>query len=711
MSRWGWLALAAAVIALAAYAFWPRAAVGGMVGLVAGPLPREFTVRAGGIEQDVDWGSVWIGELQRPLDPRRVERLATALDAVAVPSDRVIDPVAETELAAYGIDGSREIAWSGRVLRWGRAGGLAYVWDGRRVFAAPTRLADELDAVAGRLDDPTLLPNLGNAVALEIGGMRIERGADGRWRDRDRAERPTMTARAGRLLRLLQSLRLERLDGAAPEGAPSLALGIELGGGVRHRLAIHRGTGGGPSTAVIDDLPAQPLDAGRSAELEHAAAALARDGLIDADPAAALTVTSRLEVTLAGERWFTCERRQEVYLPGETDWELAWSGGRETADEGAIATVLRTLCALDVERALPGPDPAPPSPLARRYRVLGQEGSVSELVVDGERAWTPWHHGRLSEPTRLALLQPADLLDLRLVASPPERVVKLQRRADEPALREVLARGDDGAWTRTHPQRAPVDAVAVARLARALTTARALGARLLGDEDRAALAKPALELDLRLAPRSAGAPSIEIADERDTVPLDVGFAFYRDAAGAWRAIDKDGGVSYAVEESLVELARAPLEADVALPVLPGSVVRIEIAARGTRFALQRGAAGGWTLHSETPSAPPAAAEPTEVLRWLRTLSGLRARARTPDASPLLPVQAFAAITVVQPAAGGGEERLTLALAEPVGGEAEASVDSTRAGTPLPRGRFRIDAGEALALAAAAERFASAPAPR
>jgi hypothetical protein len=290
--------------------------------------------------------------------------------------------------------------------------------------------------------------------------------------------------------------------------------------------------------------------------------------------------------------------------------------------------------------------------------------------------------------------------------------VQVQVLDREPQRAEVLARAEDGAWSRTYPNKSAVDPVAVVRLAKAFCSTRASSARLVDDEDRAAIDHPACEVCLRLAPKAQGAPSMEIADERDTVPQDRGFAIYRDGAGAWRAIDIEGGVSYAIDEDLVELARHPLDSDLAFPVVPGLVRRIEVARGATQYALARQGDGGWTVESR-PNA--VAADPLEVRRLLRTLGELRATSRTPKSEPLLPAKAAAVVTCVMPAAIG-DERLTLMLAEPQGGAVEASVDSTSATTSVPPGRVTIPLGTLDEVAPPPSRFAAvmrdaaAPAP-
>jgi hypothetical protein len=714
MNRIGYLVVAALVVALAGYAFWPEAVTDEIVHLHEGPIPDAFTVRIAGVDQIVDPKGVRIGGLARPVDLARVSTLWSTIDAVGAPKGKVVAKIGEADLAAYGIDGARAIdpvGGGGWRLRWGVSGGLGYCWDGHRVLCVPAAICERLDGAARRLDDQALLP--GAIDRVTVGETRLERvGAS--WRDAARPDSPTLSVRASRLLSLIGALKLESLAPAAPAaGEPKPLLSFALhttGPDGDHRLRLL--PDGDAAVAVVDELPPQRLVAPVAAAWQLAVDDLGRDVLLDIDAETMRVDGEHLVAEMGGHPWFTVDRRQISYRAGETDWDVSWSGGREVAAEEQLVAVYRMLCDVAVERAATGPDLSPLSPLARRFRVAMQDGGVSELTIDGDRAWTPTHHGRLARATALAELQPAALLDLALLNAPPERVSKVQVQVHDlaPERAEVLARAEDGAWSRTYASSAagaakgPVDPVAVVRLARAFCAARAASARLLQDEDRAGLERPACEVALRLEPKSKGAPSMEITDERDTVPQDHGFAFYRDAAGAWRAVDVEGGVSYVVDEELVELARRPLDSDLAFPLVPGLVRRIEIARGATRYALAR-SGSEWTVELDLAKAGGAAADPNEVRRLMRALGELRVTARSPKAEPLLPAKAAAVVACVMPGVIG-DERLTLTLAEPRGGSAEASVDSTSSATAVPPGRVAIPLGSLDEVAPQPARFSS-----
>ncbi len=731
MNRIGYLVIAVLIVGLAAYLFWPQAVVGEGVPLFDRPEPAEFVVKAAGLEQRVTGRTVTVAGLDRPVDAQRVAGLWTMLHAIAVPKAKIVDPVAPDQLSAYGIDGTREIsatAPTALTLRWGESGGNGYIWDGHRLFNVPEPAVARLETAAGRLDVMAALPSAGSIERIDTGAAVVERTATG-WRDTRHPERATCTVRAGHLLGRIAALQLANLAPAAAT-EPACVLHVSSAHPAEEHVvtlgAMPGGAAGG--TIAVDALPAQRIGIDEFTGWKHDCDELAHDYLVDLDPGQARVDIEHVVAQLGGRPWFSADRRQASFRPGETDWDVSWEGGREAASEDSVASLLAVLAAIPIEDSAAGPSPLPASLTARRLCLVHQNGGIDDITIDGDQAWTPTHHGRVAVlPAMLASLEPATLLDRALTVPAPERVEKLQRQefAHQPPAQEVVARAEDGTWSRTFPAPAPgtsraaVDAVVVGRLARALCAARATSVRLLTDEDRATLEHPVFELDARFAPRAAGAPSMEIADERDTVPQDRGFAFAPESpaqaatnaggGGAWRAVDKEGGVSYLLDAETVDILRAPIDADALYPVVPGLVRTIEVVTAKERYVIERGDQG-WTVrdadaaNGSSPPSPPEPANEIEVRRLFRDLAELRALSREPTAAPLLPTAASATICCAMPASAGETERLTLTIGGAENGSAPASIDSTRPQTPVPKGRVRLAAAAIIKIAPQRSRF-------
>ncbi len=706
MNRWMYLGSTGVLVVLLAYLFWPKSLLGDSVSLWSGERPQDFTVLDPRWKQEIAGSSIRIAGFDRSINPMAVGTLWRTLDGMKVGRANIKEGVVSDELVDYGIDQQHGIDAGPWLLRWGVKEGQGYLWDGRRILAVPAEQVAGLQHAAQRLDDPALVADPSGIRDLSVDQQRFLAGTGG-WQEADVPPRPELDRHIGQLISQLAGLQLKVLDAPPATGEVVHRLQFPDAKGKLHELSL-RAAGDG-LLACYDAYPAQALGAGERSRWQVVIDALHRDYLLALDGDAARAQVKALSVERGGSPWFSAERRQLAYRPGETSWELSWSDGRETASEPAVARILSMLCDVHVVHALGGPDPSPDDPFSLAVVLTMQGGEQVALHLDGDRAWTAAFHGRMAPPSPVEDIQPADLLELNLLDAAPERICKLQRIAASPPLHEVLVRSEDGSWSRSVGS-GPVDAVAIGRLAHALTESQAISARLLTEQDRAGMRAPALELDIRLSPRSAGAPRMEISDDRDTVPQDRGFACYQDGK-LWRAVDVEGGVSYQLADDLVELLRTPLQSDQVMPLVPSLVSRLEIQRTGSLLVLEREGEEWWLSGQEASTAlPRQAADPTQVRRYLRLLAGLTATSRQGDAPTLLPGESSLSVVAFMPSSPGLES-IALCLQEHGAVDADASVTASRPATPVPPGRVRLatDAVRDL-LQVGPERFARASTP-
>jgi hypothetical protein len=120
MSKLGYLFLGLVIAALAIFVFRPEHDGPSGITLASGPLPETFTASIDGVEQRVENRVVHVQGLELPLSYDHANSLWNLLTALVLSKDRVIDRVAATDLAAYGIDGRSRIEAGSLTLQFGK---------------------------------------------------------------------------------------------------------------------------------------------------------------------------------------------------------------------------------------------------------------------------------------------------------------------------------------------------------------------------------------------------------------------------------------------------------------------------------------------------------------------------------------------------------------------------------------------------------------
>jgi hypothetical protein len=722
MGRLGYLVLVVLLVVGGAYVFWPEPAPTDEVPLWDKPAPERYRVVSGGLEQEVDAGVVRIQGVERPLDDDRHRSLWSYLANLNF-GDYATTGVGEDQLADYGLDASRELSTDGLRLRWGGKAQDRYLWQaasGRLMPCQPV-IIDRLDALTRRLDRQQLV-DLPAITAIGIDGLRL-RLEGGTWSDALQAERPPFNRRVNRLFDLVEVLRIDDFSRReAPPAPPLHQLRFDSAAGAQHLRLWRTDDDGG--LAQIDSLPVQRLNGTTLALWRTRVAEFASDFLFNLEQEFALRPLAEIHLRVGTEERFRLEKHGlNDVAEGRSQWDVVWPGGREPAGSeaaGAIAMALDNLEVRAPRRRQAGEEP--PADAQRLRFTFQVDRRTIEIAFAGDQVYSATHVGTVvAMPPLLADLTPDRMLDNALTLRGAERVVKIQRqwhRGPQAGRSEVVAvpsgTGDaDGEWRQTWPADAAgaaVSAPAVDRLARALCTARSRAVRLATAADRAALAAPEFELDLRFAQAQ-----VRLSNDHtrlaDTTDQDLGFAFVREG-DAWRAIDKEGGVSHLVDADLVELLQAPLGDDLVLPLVPSLVGRLEIngpqgrfrvEARGDRWQLQDLDAGGRPVGAVQP------ADAVEVRRYLRLLAGLRAQRREPDAGPFAATQLAGSVLCVLPGADRGDARVVLSIGQPIGDLVPLIVESGSGMRGLPRGRALLPSAQAADLLPPPTRFRPAAA--
>jgi hypothetical protein len=462
----------------------------------------------------------------------------------------------------------------------------------------------------------------------------------------------------------------------------------------------------------------QKLTASDLARWQAVVAAFQGDYLFNLEAEFGLRPLGEIRVNDANGLRFRLEKHGlNDVVDGRSQWDVVWPGGREAASEHAAAAIALAFDETAVREPKRRQAGDQPPPQARRLTfVFKVDQRTMEIAIDGERIWSPTHVATaVALPDLLRRLVPDDMLDQALTLRGAERVVKVQRqwhRGAQAGRAEVVAvaagtGGAEGAWRRTFPQEAGggISALAVDRLARAFCTARTLSVRLPTAADRAVLADPAFELDVRFAQAQVRL-SNDHARLGDTTDQDLGFAFVPEGE-RWRAVEKESGISHLIDAELMDLLQAPLTDDLVLPLVPSLVQRIEISAPVSgRYALaQRG--DDWMVQILDADGKlvgdPKAADAIEVRRYLRLITGLRAKRNEPTAAAFAAAELSGSVSCSFPGTGDGFARVTMGLGQPRDGELPVVVDGAGV-RGIVGGRQYLTADQQAALLPSPERF-------
>jgi hypothetical protein len=728
MGRLGYLILLTLLIAGGAYVFWPEPVEIEQPRLWKGGTPTRYRVLSGGLTQEIDGPTMRIDGIERPLDFSRHDELWSYVRSLKV-NESVVTKVPEDQVNAYGLDGMRELSGGGLRLRWGGTGQDSYVWDGAaaRLIPCDKMLITKLDALTRRLDQMMLieLPSI-YGIAIDGLSLRLENGA---WRDVLNAERPAFNRRVNRLYDVVEVLRLDDLHHrAAPLVPPQHQLRFSNKDAAQPerlvRLWPTEAAGGardGGGLVQVDALPVQRLDAAAYARWTTTLATFAGDYLFNLETEFAARPLGEIRVEDGAQLRFRLEKHGlNDVSSGRSQWDVVWPGGREPASENAAAAIAMAFDDMAVKEPRRRQAGEEPPPTAHRLTfVFKVDLRTMVVAVDGNRIWSPTHVATaVALPGLLARLVPDDMLDNALTLRGSERVVKIQRqwhRGPHAGRSEVVAvsagaGGVEGSWRQTWPKDAggAISVLAVDRLARAFCTARGVDVRLPTPADRAVVADPTFELDVRFAPAQ-----VKLSNDHtrlsDTTDQDLGYAFIPEG-DRWRAVEKESGISYVVDAEVMEMLQAPLTDDLVMPLVPSLVIRIEITRGDGRYALLR-QDEDWRVQAldatGRATGDPLAAETVEVRRFLRLLTSLRALRNDPDAGPLAPEQTAGSVQCTFPASGEGYTRVILNLGQPTGEQMPAVVDSGgMRGTP--RGRAWLAADQREVLLPPRTKFLSAP---
>lgn len=719
MGRPGYFILLTLLVVGAAYVFWPEPAEQELPPLWRGEVPNAFRLIADGHTQDVTGEQLVIDGIELPLDRSRSDELWSYVRSLKVDA-KSITTVAEDALSAYGIDGSRELTGGSLRLRWGATGDQRYIWDGATAHLMPCgrSIYDRLDQLARRLDRAQLI-NLPQVFGLHLDGLTLVL-SDRLWRDALQAERPDFNRRVNQLFDLIESLRLNDLRKRTAPLAPPLhqiRLSPQKPGDPDHLVRLW--SDGAGATIQLDALPLQSLDAAALARWNTLLATFRQDFLFNLQTEFALRPLAEIRVEENKQLRFRLEKHGlNDVANGRSQWDVVWPGGREAASENAAAAIALAFDELevtDVRRRQPGEEP--PATARRVSLAFRFNQTPITIALAGNRVFSPTHVGvAVALPDLLKRLVPDDMLEPALTLRGAERVVKIQRQwhAGPAAGRsEIVAvsagnGGAEGTWRQTWPKDAagtPISVVAVDRLARAFCTARTRSVRLPTPADRAALAAPDFEIDVRFAQAQ-----VRLSNDHtrlsDTTDQDLGFAFVR-VGDHWRAIDKESAISHEVDQELIDLLQEPLTDNLVLPLLVSLLTRVEIDGPAGRYQLTRVDDEEWQARlldpGGRPQGDPQKADAVEVRRYLRAITGLRSLSIDPDAGAIAPDQRTGAVLCQFPGSGDSQVRVVLTLGQTADDRLTVAVDAGGM-RGLPRGRATVSAASREVLLPPLTRF-------
>ncbi len=725
MSRLGYIILALAVAALVGYVFWPASSEDDVLERPwsgGTDFPTRYQVRLGDLRQEVDVPKVMVQGVERHLDAGLHERLWNRIRIICARRDRVVRDVAPDRLAAYGIGEDRRITCDAMVLGWARSEAGGYVWEGRsrRIFAVDRETIHALDVAAGRLDDRLLLPMALSCSGLVVDGLTLAKDAAGHWTDQANPFRPHFDLRVASMLELVRNAQLDRFDLSVPADATPvgrMALTIDKRG--VQEVTVHQQ--GEVGWLRIGAAPPQPLDATALAAWRMAFTDMRGDMLYDIELRAADSPLVEVHASRAGRRLFRLEKHgvNDVDRDGSSRWDVVWDGGRETAADDAAAKLAQACDRLLVERVAPrGDAPEPADAIVFEFVFHVRSDRLRVVLVprtDGWEAWSGTHRGRALDPPRLLTdPQAEDCLDTALSHRPAFRVAKVQRQVgDGQGGSEVfVSEQGQGAWRRTFPADQaglPVNQLAVDRLVRSLCTARGRSVRLLRLEDRAIIERPAFAIAMRFVPVVARR-SEDGVRLGDTLDQDWQVSFGKGADG-WRAVDRDGGVSWLMEDELIDLLRQPLDDTLVFPIVASLVRRVDIVGSQGRFRIEEDG-GQWrlTVFDADGGSNVTPADAVEVRRYLRTLSGLRAQRRG-GKGPIPADQVTGSVVCTLPDVGDEKAQAALTLGRAIDGLVPVAAITSREDQHLGNDLMLVAPADMAALLPAPTAFAVADLPR
>ena len=620
MPTWGYALLAALIAVLAGYVFWPS---GKPTGVAAFPsaISAPFTVTGALGEQQVADGRVRVAGLNRPEEPRATAAFAAAAKSLSVDPSRVVDGVDASAARAWGVDPSRRLVVGDEERQWGETDGTGAVFDPRRgrVVLVEAGALRRVVLAAARLDRPELVELERDPTWIIADGARFNR-ITGHW-GHVGGRRPPCD---GRIAAVLSALRAARLagPGTATEAAEVRhALEWDQQDGSTGRLRLL--ADGTRRWLALEGSPPQELAAEAAAQWEGVLTALVEDRIADRTPLPSLATVT---VQRAGVESFRLERRGLADDYGVQPWWVVWPEGAEPASQGAGETIEQALRRLAVRDPIEAGEPVGPD--ATAILCTAEGGGTLRVVLSAGRAWCDgWSGTVTSLPEALTSLRADAQLDRRIFPVDAQRVVKLQRRWSAEAARdEVLIRATGGSWSRSWPAQAtPVDADAVARLARALARIAAERVRRTTPEDRAAVWQA--EVAVRVAPVQVQRTGTENdVDLADTVPQERAWRLAR-RDEAWLAVDVTGGLTYQLSDADAETMLADLASTRLFPITPALVAGVIIGGTDGFRLERRGEA--WSLLRGEERTPADAVAARRLLRALHALQG-GADASVPD---------------------------------------------------------------------------------
>jgi hypothetical protein len=695
MSRLGYLVLITLIVSLASYVFWPQQTEDPSERIWIGAPPSRYAVTFDSVQQNVEGEVVRFGEHERPLETSIHDRLWNILTEWRWFEKNSVAGIGEDRLAEYGISDKREIKTDGLLIRWGVKDNTFYLWDGRkgRVYSGEKILADELDKNTRWLYQRRLL-DLQPFTRLSINttSLTLDRSpafaSDPQWRDALRPERPFFNARVNRLYDLISVLRLDTLALSVPKlRVPDHTIRFAGDDVTQAEHTLRLWWDNNEAIVQVDNLPAQKIVSDTTSLWKDVLTDLSNDYLFALYEEFARQPLAEIQVSRNGAQLFRLEKHGlQDAADKRSNWDVIWSLDRVRVRDARVRVPSETV----------------PTDATVITFIFQQNRRQKIIVYKDKTIFSPTHVATaIDMPELLSDIMPDRMLDPALTFRGAERVIKIQRQwhqGPHAGRAEVVAAqggvGEaDSLWQQTYPadkKGQPISTMAVDQVARALCTAQGKDVRLSSARDRAALAAPYFEMDMRFAPIR-----VRLSNDHsrlvDTSEADLGFAFVS-IDGGWRAIDKDGGVSYGVSDELMELLQASLMDNVVVPLIPSLVTRVDINGPTERLRLRR-EQDTWQLTrisaDGTDSNEKINADNIAVRRYLRLIAATRAEQSDEHAGPFTPAELRGSVVCIFPGAEQGDTRVTMSLGPSLNGLTAVVVEGGAGMRGLPRGRVYV----------------------